>query len=173
MSGMPLAERSACRIQVRGTVQGVGFRPFVHRLALRHDLGGWVRNASGEVQLALEGSSGSIAAFLAELRAEAPPLADIEDVEIAAAPPIGLTGFIIEDSAGPTGGRLPVPPDVALCAACERELADPPLSLSLHYLHGLRTAIHRHRAAALRSRPNLDARLCTMPGLRARVRHSR
>jgi hydrogenase maturation protein HypF len=125
MSGMPLVERSACRIQVRGTVQGVGFRPFVHRLALRHDLGGWVRNASGEVQLALEGSSGSIAAFLAALRAEAPPLADIEDVEIAAAPPIGLTGFIIEDSAGPTGGRLPVPPDVALCAACERELADP------------------------------------------------
>jgi hydrogenase maturation protein HypF len=116
--------RTACRVHVRGVVQGVGFRPFVHRLALRHRLGGWVRNASGEVQLALEGTDQAIAEFLEELRSEAPPLAAIDTVEIRASVPFGLERFTIEESDEEPGGRLPVPPDVALCPACQRELAD-------------------------------------------------
>jgi hydrogenase maturation protein HypF len=106
-------------------VQGVGFRPFVHRLALRHRLGGWVRNASGDVQLALEGPSEEIDGFLSELRTEAPPLARIEEVDVEVSDPEGLAGFFIETSAEPSDRRLPVPPDVALCPACERELRDP------------------------------------------------
>jgi hydrogenase maturation protein HypF len=125
MSSSALEPRTACRIQIRGMVQGVGFRPFIHRLAARHELNGWVRNASGDVQLSLEGAGDAIEAFMAELRTEAPPLADIEAVEVVATVPVGLTRFIIEESAGSHGARLPVPPDVALCATCERELLDP------------------------------------------------
>jgi hydrogenase maturation protein HypF len=121
---LPLA-RAACRVKVRGVVQGVGFRPFVHRLALRHHLGGWVRNASGDVQLTLEGAAGEITEFLAELRSEAPPLAQIELVQVEPTAPLGLEQFTIEESADQPGRRLPVPPDVALCPVCERELADP------------------------------------------------
>ncbi|MFI5209403.1 MAG: carbamoyltransferase HypF [Gemmatimonadales bacterium] len=117
--------RTARRVNVRGVVQGVGFRPFVHRLALRHRLGGWVRNASGEVQLALEGTEQAIAGFLVALRAEAPPLAVIEAVDVLASDPLGLERFSIEESDELPGRPLPVPPDVALCPACERELADP------------------------------------------------
>jgi hydrogenase maturation protein HypF len=106
-------------------VQGVGFRPFVHRLALRHHLGGWVRNASGDVQLVLEGASAEIDGFLSELRTEAPPLASIELVEVEPADLTGLEQFAIEESADQPDRRLPVPPDVALCPACEAELLDP------------------------------------------------
>jgi hydrogenase maturation protein HypF len=119
------AVRAACLVRVRGVVQGVGFRPFVHRLALRHRLSGWVRNASGDVQLTLEGESEDISGFLTELRTEAPPLASIEEVEVEAATPQGLNEFAIEDSADQPGQRLPVPPDVAICPACERELLEP------------------------------------------------
>ena len=116
---------AACRVHVQGLVQGVGFRPFVHRLALRHGLGGWVRNASGEVEIALEGPPREIDAFLAELRAEAPPLARIETVEREIAVPTGARAFTIAPSAVDPAERQPVSPDVATCAACLRELFDP------------------------------------------------
>jgi hydrogenase maturation protein HypF len=117
--------RTACRVRVRGVVQGVGFRPFIHRLALRHQLAGWVKNASGDVQLALEGPTEEITGFLSELRTEAPPLASIELVEVESAVLLGLQEFAIEESTDQADRRLPVPPDVALCPACERELLDP------------------------------------------------
>jgi hydrogenase maturation protein HypF len=116
---------SACRVTVRGVVQGVGFRPFVHRLAIRHHLAGWVRNASGEVQVALEGETGEIDGFLAELRLEAPPLSQIDEVGVETVSPEGLAEFVIEASALEPGRRLPVPPDVAICPTCEQELRDP------------------------------------------------
>lgn len=125
MTSLPPLQQTACRIRVRGVVQGVGFRPFVHRLALRHHLGGWVRNASGDVQLALEGESDEIHGFLSALRLEAPPLAHIEDVAVEDAGLEGLTQFVIEASADEPGRRQSVPPDVAICPACEGELNDP------------------------------------------------
>lgn len=125
MSAAPLHPRVACRVSVKGVVQGVGFRPFVHRLAIRHRLDGWVRNAPGEVALGLEGEGGELEAFLAELRSEAPRLAVIESLAVEWTAPEGLAGFVIEASADQPGVRLPVPPDVALCPACEAELLDP------------------------------------------------
>ncbi|MEO8635530.1 MAG: carbamoyltransferase HypF [Gemmatimonadales bacterium] len=122
---MPPLHQAACRIRVRGVVQGVGFRPFVHRLALRHRLGGWVRNASGDVQLALEGERIEINDFLTELRLEAPPLSRIEEIAVEDVEPEGFADFVIEASAERPGGRLRVPPDVGLCPTCERELTDP------------------------------------------------
>jgi hydrogenase maturation protein HypF len=106
-------------------VQGVGFRPFVHRLALRHGLAGWVRNAAGDVRIAVEGPAEAVAAFAAALRAEAPPLARLERVEMEPRAVEGLTAFAIAPSLVSEDGRQPVSPDVAICAACERELFDP------------------------------------------------
>ena len=125
MTGTVPRARTACRVRVRGVVQGVGFRPFVHRLALRHHLAGWVKNASGDVQLVLEGPTEEITGFLSELRTEAPPLASIEQVEVESAALLGLQEFAIEESTDQADRRLPVPPDVALCPACEQELLDP------------------------------------------------
>ena len=116
---------SALRVQVTGQVQGVGFRPFVHRLALRHGLGGWVRNESGAVEIEIEGGDAELADFLRGLRQEAPPLARIEEVRSRPCRPAGSGGFTILDSVVQEGRRQPVPPDTSLCAACEAELFDP------------------------------------------------
>ena len=116
--------RQARRIQVRGVVQGVGFRPFVHRLASRHGLAGWVRNESGAVFIEVEGSPDALREFTAGLRSEAPVLARIEGLEDEAVPPRGIEGFRVLESRS-TEGRLPVSPDVATCAACRAELFDP------------------------------------------------
>lgn len=116
---------TACRVWVTGLVQGVGFRPFVHRLAMRHHLDGWVRNGSGDVQIAVEGSPPEVVAFLEELRSEAPPLARIEGVTAESVIPEGLGQFAILPSTVEANGRQPVSPDVAMCSHCEVELFDP------------------------------------------------
>jgi len=117
--------RAAERLFVHGVVQGVGFRPFVHRLAMRWHLAGWIRNASGDVQIHVEGAPDDIAAFVHGLEAEAPPLAQIEEVRHERCAPTRLTTFTILESRREDGRRQPISPDVALCAACEKELFDP------------------------------------------------
>jgi len=113
---------SALRLRVTGLVQGVGFRPFVHRLAMRHGLSGWVLNAAGDVQIRVEGDADEIAAFVTNLRAEAPSLARIEEVTTQPCAPSGLERFTILESRTEPDRRQPVSPDVALCQACEQEL---------------------------------------------------
>lgn len=115
---------AAALLRVRGVVQGVGFRPFVHRLAVRHHLGGWVRNGAGDVQIAVEGARGELDAFVADLAAQAPALARIETIEREDRPAEGRSGFTIVASALDEG-RQPVSPDVATCHACACELFDP------------------------------------------------
>ena len=114
--------RAAARLSVTGVVQGVGFRPFVHRLAIRHGLTGWVLNAAGDVQIAIEGGPEELDAFVRELRSEAPPLARIEQLQAEPCVPTGLPTFTIRESREESDRRQPVSPDVALCTACEREL---------------------------------------------------
>ena len=120
-----LHRATARHIIVTGVVQGVGFRPFVHRLAHRHGLAGWVRNVAGEVEIAIEGEADAVARFVEELRRDAPPLARIEAVRVATTAPLATTGFAVGASLDPPGRRQPVSPDAALCAACEAELFDP------------------------------------------------
>ncbi|MFN2571453.1 MAG: carbamoyltransferase HypF [Gemmatimonadales bacterium] len=115
---------SAVRVSVRGVVQGVGFRPFVHRLATRLELAGWVRNASGDVQIQVEGAPESIDAFVRELRSESPPLALIDDVRTERCSPSDFETFTILES-HVDARRQPVAPDAALCVSCEAELFDP------------------------------------------------
>ena len=111
-------------IAVHGVVQGVGFRPFVHRLAVRHGLAGWVRNHAGTVEIHAEGDHGALDAFVRAIRDEAPPVARIDTLDAIGADATGAEGFRIMPSADAEGDR-PVPPDVAICADCERELRDP------------------------------------------------
>jgi hydrogenase maturation protein HypF len=116
--------RQAARCSVRGVVQGVGFRPFVHRLALRCHLAGWVRNASGDVQIHVEGTGEDITAFVQALRVEAPPLAQIDDFRTETCAPANLTTFTILTSRTEENRRQSISPDAALCTACEAELFD-------------------------------------------------
>ncbi|HXI33792.1 MAG TPA: carbamoyltransferase HypF [Gemmatimonadales bacterium] len=113
------------RITVTGVVQGVGFRPFVYRLAQRHGLAGGVRNESGEVQIELEGPAAALDAFVTALTVEAPPLARIERVDVEPLAATGRDGFVILPSVARADRRQPISPDAALCAACEAELFDP------------------------------------------------
>ncbi|GIJ48138.1 carbamoyltransferase HypF [Virgisporangium aliadipatigenens] len=120
------ADRSV-EIEVRGTVQGVGFRPFVHRLATAHGLAGDVRNAGGTVVIRLRGDGAGVASFLRRLAAEAPSAARVGDVRARDLPvgavPVG--GFRIGGSTTSAVGVREVPPDLATCPDCRAELADP------------------------------------------------
>jgi hydrogenase maturation protein HypF len=113
------------RLIVRGVVQGVGFRPFVAGLARRLGLGGLVRNVSGAVVVEVEGPEDVLDAFAVALPRERPPLAVIEAVDTTAIAPLGETVFVIDASASAEGRRTSIPPDVATCEACLRELQDP------------------------------------------------
>ena len=115
---------TARRIRLHGVVQGVGFRPFVYRIATRHGVCGTVRNTAGGVEVDVEGAPGALSGFLDDLVAERPPLARIDEIEISDAEPRGVAGFTIDPSRDGEG-LLPVAPDVATCPACVREVLDP------------------------------------------------
>ena len=117
-------ETTARLLRVRGIVQGVGFRPFVHRMATRHTLSGWVRNVAGTVEIHVEGEQRDVEAFELSIEAHAPPAARIDSLDIGNAALTGAREFIIVESADGDGVR-PVPPDLAMCADCEGELFDP------------------------------------------------
>ncbi len=118
-----MQERRA--IAVRGIVQGVGFRPFVHNLAERLGLGGFVRNQTGTVWIEVEGDAPSLDQFLNALACQAPPLAHIDHLSWESRPPCGEARFRIEASADDAGGAIFVSPDVAACADCLAEMFDP------------------------------------------------
>ncbi|MDY0392303.1 MAG: carbamoyltransferase HypF [Candidatus Bipolaricaulis sp.] len=121
-----MAECVRKRIHVTGTVQGVGFRPFVYRAAVGEGLAGHVRNlGDAGVEIEVEGDPASVARFVAALRGSAPPLAVIERLEEADLPPHGSEGFRIVPSRDGGHGSGTIPPDVATCAACLNDIADP------------------------------------------------
>jgi len=117
-----LAERR--RFCVQGVVQGVGFRPFVYRLARRHELGGFVLNDGTGVVVEAEGDPARLDSFAEALRVEAPALARVGAVAASPLPPLGETTFRIAESAVTARSAL-IPPDVATCDDCLRELFDP------------------------------------------------
>ena len=123
-SAIPHA-RAACRVVVRGVVQGVGFRPFVHRLARRERIGGWVRNVASDVEIFIEGDPARLEAFVHALTTDAPPLARVDHVETFAAPDEGHGGFEVIASGMQSAVRPLISPDVAPCSDCESELYDP------------------------------------------------
>lgn len=123
------APRTRVRVDITGVVQGVGFRPAVSRVALREGVDGFVYNDSGSVHCELEGSADKVEAVIVAIRAEAPPMARIDDFRVSALTPLGQSGFRIVESQGVDDGqghiRTLIPPDIAICADCLRELRDP------------------------------------------------
>lgn len=114
------------RIQIQGTVQGVGFRPTVARLAQEMGLGGWVQNGPAGVILHLAASTDQSTAFLEALHEKLPPIAKIERIErtpITLSPEETATFTIRPSQSGPL--QTTIPPDAAICQACLREISDP------------------------------------------------
>jgi hydrogenase maturation protein HypF len=113
-------------IRVRGTVQGVGFRPAVFRVARAARLGGFVRNDPEGVVIEIEGDAAQVARFPDVLRREAPPLARIDAIEVAEVAVRGETEFrVVSSVEGSRPTRATIPADTGICDACARELFDP------------------------------------------------
>ena len=118
-------QRTRCAVEVRGVVQGVGFRPFVYRLALEEGLAGQIGNDTDGVRIEIEGPEERLQSFLQRLRLEAPPLSRIDSVAVRDLAPTGDSYFRIVSSE--VRGRVStgIPADAATCADCLRELLDP------------------------------------------------
>ena len=117
--------RRRCGVLVCGVVQGVGFRPFVYRLAGEEALSGFIGNDTDGVTIEIEGLDARLEAFLNRLRSEAPPLARIDSITTRELVPSGETGFRIASSAVLGSVSTGIPADAATCSDCLRELLDP------------------------------------------------
>ena len=117
--------RERAKIVVRGAVQGVGFRPFVYRLAIELHLSGWVSNSSQGVFIEVEGEHNAVRDFLVRLQEEKPPPAVIYSLESAILDAIGYTGFEIRESSEEGEKTALILPDIATCKDCLREILDP------------------------------------------------
>ncbi len=115
---------SACSIRVRGVVQGVGFRPFVYRLACANTLNGWVLNAQEGVEIHIEGAETGLEAFVRSLKAQPPPAASIAEIEVQPADLEGLHDFKIRESQRRQQPSVRISPDLPVCDDCLRELFD-------------------------------------------------
>ena len=129
MTDTPLMLRSddiRQRFIVTGVVQGVGFRPFVHRIASDLGLAGFVGNDSGAVFLEVQGPRERVDEFGRRLRADAPPLARLSAVSVTdvEADTACGTDFRIVESQTVAGATTPIPPDIAVCDDCVAELFD-------------------------------------------------
>jgi hydrogenase maturation protein HypF len=122
LSGVVVARRE---IRIRGVVQGVGFRPFVFKLARRLGLAGYVLNSSAGVVAEAEGACDALDCFVERLRSEAPPLARIEEMLVAEMDPVGGRDFVIRESRAQEGEFVLVSADVATCPDCYRDFTDP------------------------------------------------
>jgi hydrogenase maturation protein HypF len=122
---LTLPRHRRLRIEVHGAVQGVGFRPFVYRLASELGLTGWVINDSRGVFVEVEGDEGDLERFLQRLQNERPPRALIHSLESAWLEPTGYDRFEIRHSQAQGPKTVLVLPDVAVCADCLSEVLDP------------------------------------------------
>ena len=113
------------RFEIRGVVQGVGFRPFVYRLAKRYHLRGMVFNHAQGVTIDVEGENGTLESFLQALQTELPPLAQIHSIQIESLPVAGYSDFKIQPSRRVAEHFTLISPDIATCSECLAELFDP------------------------------------------------
>ncbi len=117
--------RRRLRIAIRGAVQGVGFRPYIYRLATEQSLTGWVNNSPQGVTVEVEGSPAVLQTFLLRVERERPPLAAIHGLEATMLDPTGYADFTIRESTVGGDTATVVLPDIAPCAECRCELFDP------------------------------------------------
>ena len=113
------------RVEVKGIVQGVGFRPFIYRLAHQWHLTGSIHNSESGVAIEVQGAAEDVAALLAALPSEAPPLARLDEIVIAELALREESEFRIEHSTRSQAANTLISPDIATCSDCLRELLDP------------------------------------------------
>jgi len=111
--------------ELKGVVQGVGFRPFVYSLARKYSLRGWVKNSSSGVTIEVEGPPKRVEQFTEQLPLQAPPRSRIESLKFEDLPPAGFRGFEIQESLEEEGRYQLISPDIATCAACREEIFEP------------------------------------------------
>ncbi len=121
----PASQRARLKLTVRGAVQGVGFRPFVFRLATGLGLAGWVNNSPQGVFIEAEGPGAELEKFLLRLETEKPPRSFIQSLEASWLDPAGYTAFEIRPSEIGGNKTALVLPDIATCPDCLREIFDP------------------------------------------------
>ncbi len=116
--------RQRAHIAIRGVVQGVGFRPFIYRLATEMGLRGWVSNSPQGVFIEVEGSKSDLDAFLLRIEKEKPAHSSIQSLEFSFLDPIGFINFDIRHSDGAGEKTTLMLPDIATCSDCLREIFD-------------------------------------------------
>jgi hydrogenase maturation protein HypF len=121
----PAIAQEARRLHISGIVQGVGFRPFVYRLAHAHALHGWVLNGARGVEVHVEGPAETLARFVAAIAVQAPVAARIAGIEEEPAAVVGFPDFVIRESSKGTRPTVRVSPDLPVCSDCLREMFDP------------------------------------------------
>ena len=119
---MAIAVKEGRRIEVRGTVQGVGMRPWIFRVATDHGITGRVWNEGNGVTINAFGDPGALDAFLLTLSTTCPPAARIETLEATAIEPDDSSEFLIVHSSRGEGRRVSIPPDLATCPECAAEI---------------------------------------------------
>lgn len=112
------------QIVINGIVQGVGFRPFIYRLAVRCGIKGWVKNTPGGVVIDAEGKKAALECFMTKIQEDSPPIARVETVEVDLMPPVGYMSFQIRESEGAEKRFTYLSPDIAVCNNCLQELND-------------------------------------------------
>jgi hydrogenase maturation protein HypF len=129
---MPVETTVGVRIEIRGVVQGVGFRPWIYRLATEEGLAGHVRNDATGVTIEAFGSEEALERFMRRLDPDKvpatfspPPAAVIDDIRYHSIPPEAVDTFSIVHSEETAGRRISIPPDLATCPACVAEIFDP------------------------------------------------
>ena len=148
-------------------MQGVGFRPFIYRLAEEMKLKGWVINNTQGVFIEAEAAPEVLQQFLLRIEREKPAISFIQSFEHSFVDPVFYDKFEIRESTDGAKTAL-ILPDIATCGECQREIFDPeqsPIPLSVHQLHQLRAALHHCGSVALRSSAHLDADFRDVPGM--------
>ncbi len=125
----------AFRIHLEGLVQGVGFRPFVYRLACRYGLYGWVVNQTDGLTIKVEGPAQAFAGFMEALRTEAPVISRIEEIAVEPDEPEGLNGFFILASQDMTDETSEISPDIAVCDACLADMKMQPHRIAYPFVN--------------------------------------
>lgn len=119
-------QREARSITITGRVQGVGFRPFVYRLALQEGLAGHVENTTGHVRIFVQGPPPALERFISRLKSEKPPIAVIAELVTEPAVPGEVSGFAIRRSRSESGAAVMISPDVPVCGDCLEDLGKQP-----------------------------------------------
>ena len=122
---IPKIQPQSKKINITGVVQGVGFRPFVYRLAREHNLHGYVKNLGNNVEIVVEGRGEDIDGFLRDLTIHNPPLSSIGSIKTTTSQNCNFTSFSILDSEKGSFTNSIIPPDTAICPDCLNETFDP------------------------------------------------